>query len=181
MFYQKLLEMKRNLQVIEFEPNQLLNFRKLERAGVTKEMIREYCQAVYDFVPDGHYFSIRSLKQDGFESELFDLGFSDWFYANLLYTDNRFAMCNMFKSIILCKGRDNINIQSMLVDRVKSHSRIDVYDLLEELTERFGCIIEERSDVTHRLKNTQIYHDKILDRLYANVDLYYENLEEGGF
>ena len=181
MFYQKLLEMKRNMQVIEFEPNQLLNFRKLERAGVTKEMIEEYCQAVYDFVPDGHYFSIRALRQDGFESELFDLGFSDWFYANLLHTDNRFSMCNMFKSIILYKGKENITIESMLVDRVLAHSRIDVYELIEELTDRFGCTIEERSDVTYRLKNTQIYHDKILDRLYANVDLYYENLEEGGF
>lgn len=181
MFYQKLLEMKREMRVIEFEPNQLLNFRKLESAGVTKEMIHRFCQDVYEFAPTGHYFSIRSLKLDGFYSELFDLGFSDWFYGSLLYTDKRFTMCNMFKNIVLYKGNANISIQSMLVDRVKNHGRIDMYDLICELTDRFGCNIEDRSDITYRLKNTQVYHDKILDRFYANVDLYYENLEEGGF
>lgn len=33
----------------------------------------------------------------------------------------------------------------------------------------------------HRSQDTEIYYDRILDRLYANKDLYYKELEEGGF
>ncbi|MBQ6719438.1 MAG: hypothetical protein IJN20_03690 [Oscillospiraceae bacterium] len=181
MFSNKLMEMKRNLDVIEFEPGQILNFRKLARAGITKEDIRDFCDAVYDFVSDGKYFCSKSLKEEGFESELYDLGFSDWFYANLLISDERFSYTNAFGNIILCKERKDITIQSFLVNRICDHGWIDTYDLMTELEERFGCTPEDKWDIIYRLKNTQVYYDKILDRLYANVDLYYRDLDEGGF
>lgn len=182
MFSQKLMELKRNLDVIEFEPDRILNFRKLARADITKEMIQDFCDAVYDAVPEGTYFSSRSLRQDGFVSELYDLGFSDWFYANLLISDSRFSFGNMFGSLILYKGRDNITIQSFLLSRVREHICVDVLDLMTELKERYGCEISEKYDITYRLKNTQVYHDKILDRLYASEEAYYRDLEEtGGF
>lgn len=89
LFSNKLMEMKRNLDIIEFDPGQILNFRKLSRAGITKEDIRQFCDAVYNFIPENSYFTAQSLKADGFESDLYDLGFSDWFYANvdLYYRD----------------------------------------------------------------------------------------------
>lgn len=180
MFSQKLMELKRNLDVIEFEPDRILNFRKLARAGITKEMIQDFCDAVYDAVPEGTYLSSRSLRQDGFVSELYDLGFSDWFYANLLISDSRFSFGNMFGSLILYKGRENITIQSFLLSRVREHICVDVLDLMTELKERYGCEISEKSDITYRLKNTQVYYDKILDRLYTSEEAYYRDLEETG-
>ena len=181
VFSQTLMELKRNLEIIEFEPGQIMNFRKLARVGITKEDIRDFCDAVYNFVSDGSYFSAQSLKADGFESELYDLGFSDWFYANLLLADDRFSYTNVFGNIVLHKGRKEITIQSFLVDRICSYGWIDIYDLMTELESCFGCTTNEKSDITQRLKNSQVYYDKILDRLYANVDLYYRDLDEGGF
>ena len=67
------------------------------------------------------------------------------------------------------------------MDRICAHGWIDTYDLMTELEECFGCTPEDKWDITYRLKNTQVYYDKILDRLYANVDLYYRDLDEGGF
>jgi hypothetical protein len=181
MFSQTLMELKRNLTVIEFEPNKLIQFSKLENAGVTREKIREYCDKVYETVTDGVYFSIQSLRQDGFEHELFELGFSDWFYASLLLSDNRFAVAQMYGMLIFCKNETAITIQSFLVNRIREHRMIDAYDLLAELTNRFGCNVEDKSRIPYRLENTEVYHDDILDRYYANADLYYQDLDEGGF
>ena len=181
MFSIKLMELKRNLDVIEFEPGQILNFKKLERAGISKEDVRIFCDKVYDFVPNGDYFTSQSLKHDGFESELYDLGFSDWFYANLLISDDRFSYTNVFGNIVLYKGKADITIQSFLVDRVCAHGWIDYFDLVTELAEHYGCIISDKSDITYKLNSTQIYRDQDLDRFYANVDLYYRDLDEGGF
>lgn len=103
-------------------------------------------------------------------------------YANLLISDSRFSFGNMFGSLILYKGRENITIQSFLLSRVQEHICVDVLDLMTELKERYGCEISEKSDITYRLKNTQVYYDKILDRLYVNEEAYYRDLEEtGGF
>ena len=177
MFSQKLMELKRGLQVIEFEPNQIIQFRKLEQSGVTREMIRDFCDAVYDFTDDGSYFSIQSLRQDGFASDLDQLGFSDWFYANLLISDARFSYGNMFGNIILYRGHESITIKSFETDRIRAHGSIDIYDLMTELTDRFGCRISDRFDLIYKVQGTEIYYDKFLDRLYANADTYYRELD----
>lgn len=181
MFSQTLMELKRNLAVVEFEPNKLIQFRKLENAGVTREKIQEYCDTVYETVADGVYFSIQSLRQDGFAHELFELGFSDWFYASLLLSDDRFAVAQMYGMLILCKNETAITIQSFLVNRIQEHRIIDAYDLVTELTDRYGCSVEDKSRIPYRLKNTEVFHDDILDRYYANEDIYYQDLGEGGF
>ena len=176
-FNNKLMEMRRSLQIIEFEPNQVINFRRLEQAGITRKDIQAFCDAVYAHVEKGAYFSARSLKQSGFVSKLYELGFSDWFYANLLISDERFSFANMYSNLILYKGKKNITIKSFEMDRIREYGCIDVFDLINELTERFGCKVDDKWDVIYKVKGTEIYYDNILDRLYSNKDLYYAELE----
>ena len=99
----------------------------------------------------------------------------------MLLSDNRFAVAQMYGMLIFCKNETAITIQSFLVNRIREHRIIDAYDLLTELTDRFGCNVEDKSRIPYRLENTEVYHDDILDRYYANADLYYQDLDEGGF
>lgn len=177
-FSSKLMELKRNLEVIEFEPNQIINFRKLVKSGVTREMIYEYCEQVYSFVGEEHFFSAQSLKKSGFESELYELGFSDLFYANILLADERFSFNRMYGNLILYTGEKKIKIQDFLVDRVKAAGIIDIYDLLNELADDYGCTVADKWDVIYKLRDTEVYYDSILDRLYANAELYYQEVDE---
>ena len=179
-FSMTLMTLKRSLQVIEFEPNQIIHFRKLQQAGVTRGMICDFCQGVYEFVEDGAYFSLQSIKKDGFSSELFDLGFSDWFYANLLISDSRFKFSNMMRNLIFRKGSEIVTMQTFLLSRIREYGYIDIYDLMTELTDRYGCNVSDKWSVIEKLYDTEVYHDKVLDRLYANMELYYKDLE-GGF
>jgi hypothetical protein len=86
----------------------------------------------------------------------------------------------MFGNLVLYKGNQSITIQSFLVEIVCSLGCIDTYDLMTLISERYGCILHEKSDITYRLKNSVVYHDKDLDRLYANAELYYHDLDETG-
>lgn len=180
-FYQKLIELKRNFTIVEFEPNQIICFKKLEQAGVTRDIIQNFCDEVYEFVKDNTYFSIQSIKKTGFTSSLYHLGFSDWFYANLLISDDRFSYATMFNNLIFYKGNQRITIKSFELNRIREHGCIDAYDLLNELTDNFGCKIAEKNEVIYKVQDTEVYYDRILDRLYANKDLYYDELEEGDF
>lgn len=123
----------------------------------------------------------RSLRLSGFESELYGLGFSDWFYANLLISDDRFSFGNMFGNLILFKGNRNITIKSFETDCVRKYGSIDAYDLMSELTDKFGCRISDKWEVIYKIQDTEVYYDRILDRLYANKDLYYDEFEEDEF
>ena len=181
LFSQKLMELKKSLQVIEFEPNVIINIRKLKQKGVTLEMIQEYCDAVYDFVADGEYFSSQSLRKAGFKTELYDLGFSDWFYGNLLISDDRVSFGTMFGNLILYKGKENITIKSFEMNRIQEHGCIDTFDLMNELTDKYGCRISDKSHMLYKVHGTEVYYNEFLDKLYANKDVYYNELERGCF
>ena len=176
-FYGKLMEMKRDLTIVEFEPDQVISFTRLERAGVTRELIKEFCDEVYAFVGEGEYFSSQSIRKQGFEHELYDLGFSDWFYANLLISDGRFSFNHIYGNIILYTGNEAITISSFQANVIEGHGCIDTYDLMSELEEIYGCSSFDRYDITFRIKGTDVFYDSILDRLYANADVYEAELE----
>ena len=179
-FSAKTMQLKRERQVIEFEPNKFLSMRRLAARGVRREMIQTFCDNVYNFVDDGEYFSIRSIRNDGFISELDELGFPDWFYANLLAFDGRFSFGIMYGCIILFKGSKNITRADYICSLIRNHRSIDTYDLMDEMSERFGCKVDARSDILYVLSGSEIYHDEFLDRLYANKEVYYRELEDEG-
>lgn len=181
IFSQKLTELKRSGQIVEFEQNYIIQSHKLEQSGITKDKIQEFCDAVYDFVKENEYFSAQSLRSSGFESELYEFGFSDWFYASLLVSDERFSYGIMFSNLILYKGKANITIKSFESSLVQKSGCVDIYDLMSELTDKYGCRVSEKSDLLYKVQDTEIFYDRILERLYANKEMYYRELEEGGF
>ncbi|MBR2716332.1 MAG: hypothetical protein IKD79_01160 [Oscillospiraceae bacterium] len=177
-FSATLKELERSLQVVEFEPNQLLRFDRLERAGVSRADIHAFCDSVFEETEEGRYFSVQSLRQSGFEAELFELGFSDWFYAGLLAADPRFSSGRIFGAIILYKGRENVMVRSFGAALIREHGSIDAYDLMTELTETYGCRIKYHSDIIGKVQGEGIYYDKYLDRFYADRRLYEREIEE---
>lgn len=178
MWYQTLTNLKKEYEILEFEPDQIINIRKLEDSGVTKQMLKGFCDEVYAFLEDGTYFTAKSLRQSGFCSDLYDLGFSDWFYANLLCFDPRFSYCGMLSGIVLHKGKEGISIKSFLTDQIRRAGTIDILDLISDLQEDFGLRVEMKSDITQKLHDSEVFYDPILERLYADAELYYRELDE---
>jgi len=172
-----LVNMKNELEVLEFEPNQIITFRKLAAVGVTREDLKAFCDEAADYVEDGTYFSVQSIKKAGFESELFDLGFSDWFYASLLTSDDRFSDTKAFGNILLYKGDKRITIQSFEESLIREHGGIDVYDLMTEMEETYGCRIPDRLDLIYKVGGTDVVYDKYMDRLYANTGILNRELD----
>ena len=177
-FSANLHSLKNKQIVFEFEPNQIINIRKLEAGGVTTDSIKAFCDNVYDFVEDNTFFNISSLRNLGFEDEFYELGFSDWFYANILAEDERFSSGQIFSNVILYKGETDITIKDFEMWLVKTHGSIDIYDLMTELTDNYGCKVEEKSDIAYRLYGTGIYYDNILERFYSSAEAYYQEIEK---
>ena len=177
-FYQTLMGLKRNLQVLEFEPNQIIQFRKLEASGITRQSLMDFCDEVYDFVEENTYFSVHSLLEDGFSSDLFDLGFSEWFYSSLLISDDRFSFGMMFGNYIFFKGKKDITIKSFEIALIEAHGKVDAIDFYDELTEHYGCVIGDRRNPIYKVYGTVVYYDDTLDCLYANRMLFDRELEE---
>lgn len=176
-FSNKLMQLKRDMRIVEFEPDMIIRFDRLEKAGVTRETIRDYSDKVYSFVGKGQYFSAQSIRQAGFTHELYDLGFSDWFYASLLLADERFSYARIYGNQIFYSGDESVTITSFQVNRIKEHGSIDLYALVNEMTDVYGCPSVNRYDVVEKVKGTHVFYDEILERFYASEDAYDAELE----
>lgn len=178
MWHGALFSMKQNYQIIEFEPDRSISLQKLERSGVTKQMLTDFCDEVYRYVESDTYFTVKSLNQCGFTAPLYELGFQEWFYANILCQDARFSSQKTLGTIVLFKGNTEVSIRSFVIDQIRRKGMIDVIDLLNLLQEFFGCNAATVHIIKEKIRDTEIFYDPILDRLYANAELYYKELEE---
>lgn len=180
LYYQVFLEMRRNLDIIEIEPDRFMNFRKLARAGITKEILKSFCTEVFDFAEDKSFFTIQSLKKDGFDSELFEYGFEDYFYASLLISDDRFSWQKMFSTIVFYKGQINLMLKDFVSDIIKREGKIDIFELDALLKERYGCANIDRYDIVFRTRDAGVFYDSELQKFYADQEAYYREIDETG-
>ena len=178
VFSAVLTDLKRSLEVVEYEPNRLISIRRLNSAGVFRSDIEDYCDAVYEYVKDGSFFTSKSLRLSGFRTELYELGFSDWFYANLLLSDPRFSYGTAFKAIVLCKGSAEVTIRSFETALIHDAGSIDVYDLQREMEETYGCSVSDRLDLIYKVSGGGVYYDTHLDRLYDSEARYWREVDD---
>ena len=178
-YYSIYLRLREDLEIVEFEQDKLITIGRLEKFGITKGMISDFCNEVYDNVDDGVCFSIQSLKKKGYYSEMFDIGFDDFFCGNLLLSDNRFSRKKLMGTMIY-KGKKDITYKDFVADIVKRECSIDLYDLDTLLREEYGCDIIDKYDLVFKTRDADIFYDSELQRFYADQELYYREIDENG-
>ena len=171
----RLADLKRNMEIIEFEPFQYINIRRLERLGFSKDKLHAYADRVWSFLVDDEFFTIQSLKNAGFEDELDVLGFGDLFYSSLLREDPRFTWQRVGKAVVLNPKQAQFTVHDFLVDRVTKEESIDVDDFVAMLQEEYGIVFERQDILTH-VKGSDVYYDAIMGKLYADYATYFEEV-----
>ena len=181
-FSNTLSELRQNLDVIEYEPGTLIRIDVLESDGVTKEDLLRYCDAVDCFVQDGAWFSVASLRSDGFTDPLYEkLGpTDDWFFGSVLSADKRFRYAQLFKNLILHKGDGKVTSQAFETALISAadDGSIDKYDLQCLLEEKYGCTVDDPNDLVYRVADSGVYYDRYLDRFYDSEARYWDEVNE---
>ena len=178
-FYAVLTELKHTLQVVEYEQNKLISTRRLVAAGVTADRIQSFCNAVYDYVANETYFTMTSIRQHGFQSDMFLLGFSDWFYSSLLLSDPRFSYGIAYRTIILFKGKTAVTICSFVTALVQRCGSIGMDDLRYALENEYGCKEPDEADIVYKIQENGCYYGKQNRRVYDSESRYWHELNAG--
>lgn len=172
----ELAKLKRERVITEYLPHQYINIRRLNACGITALMLNEYCDAVYRFADHRSFFTIASLRGEGFTHPLDDLGFDDWFYSSLLLEDREHFSCSrMGGARLFRKGKGSIDFEDMLRWIVETYQRMDVYDLCALLDERYGIVIQKEKLIAI-VRNTDMYYDAIMEAVYIDYDTYFEEV-----
>ena len=165
--------------LIEFLPKKYIKISRLtELFGTTKEDIKQFCRHVNEYT-DKPFFTVQSLKKDGFDDPLFELGFDDCFYSSLLFYDREyFAHKKMGGTTLFRVGTQQFAFSDFiewLLYREESMS-MDVYELIDLLYDTYGIRFERYEIKSKILPGTQMYYSDITEKLYADYEIYFDEI-----
>ena len=172
----ELRRLRQNYEIVEFAPLQYIHIRRLNEAGIQKADLEEYCNSVAAFYEKGAYFTVSSMIQDGFEHRLDGYGFEEWFYSSLLFEDRKsFSAQRIGGTRLFLRGRPNGNLGGMLTWLLEQYQKIDFYDLMDLLNDRYG-IHCSRDKILQIISSTDLYYDAIMEAVYIDYDTYFEEV-----
>lgn len=175
-FYNVLYDLRSKKEILEFEPNQYMNIRRLNKVGITIKNINEFCYEVYNFIGRGKFFTINSLKEDRFNHYLFDLCLDDWFYASLLSeTKSLFSYQKMCRTRVLYSGAIKVTLSEFIYSIIEQKEKMEIYDLINHLNDYYDINIS-RENILTTINSTDLYYNQIMDTVYIDYDIYFEEI-----
>ncbi|WP_295752561.1 DNA-directed RNA polymerase subunit alpha C-terminal domain-containing protein [uncultured Oscillibacter sp.] len=174
----ELSDLKSRREIVEFLPLQYISLRRLQSSGVDAGTLADYCAAVCAFTRPGDYFTVTSLRREGFTHLLDDLGFDEWFYSSLLAEDpERFTHRRMGGTRLFCRGRKTIQLADFLRWLVEAEpsGRIDIYELQETLERQYEIFIPPYK-LMAVAQSSELYYDAIMKAVYIDYDTYLEEI-----
>ena len=176
MFVLQLYKLKEEYEIIEFLPNCFISFSKLKKLGITKEYLKQYCLDVLEFTGKNKYFTLFSLKKEGFYHELDELGFEDYFYTSILIEDReRISYKRIGKNKLMYSNNEGANFESFLEYIVYQQEKlyIEIYELNDLLKEKYNLQFNI-SELINSIKNTSMHYDPVSKTVFADYEIYYE-------
>lgn len=173
--------LRRENELLLYENNRYINFRRLDKMGITKEDLSNYVNQAADFADENAYFTLHSLQQNGFESNLDALGFDAPFYESLLAMSGKFEYTQIFGKMVLYKGTrsEKITKKSFILDELALYDSVSVEDFIEDCMEKYGLNISDRYDITSwAIEGTEYYYDSIMGKIYRNKNYYYAEFDD---
>lgn len=155
-YYIILQELRSDLVIIEYEPFNYINIRKLEEKGVFKSHLRAYINSALKIVED-NYFTIKYLNNIGFSHELDELGLDDYFYASLVRTNPKIKYIKTNGTFIFKSDVESIRILDFLIYLIGKLRSIDIYDFIDYLKDTYG-VLYNKNKVLTLISNSSLYY-----------------------
>lgn len=174
----QLYKLKSEYEIIEFSPNKYISFRKLQEKNISKTLLVNFCTEVLNFAGDSKYFTMQSLRKDGFSHELDNLGFDDWFYISILVEDKEhLSYQRVGGNKLMLSGTFKVRLEDFIEHIIFNQDSLsmDVYEMSELLDLYYGLKINTWK-LIQTTKNSSLFYDAVTEKIYADYDVYYEEI-----
>jgi hypothetical protein len=166
----ELYNLKSRYEIVEYEPLRFISRRRLERMGATVQDFADYCNQVSKFIRPKTYFTIHSLRQEGFNHPLDYLEFGDWFYASILTEDKeRYRYQRMGGTKVFCKSVKQITMEDLFEFIINQHGNICISDFMDVLNKKYALRID-RHKIIDVLNNSSMNYDRMTGHIHQNLN-----------
>ena len=174
--YSALLTKVRNsFDIIEFEPNQYINIRRLNELNIYPKDLIEFSNQVYEYVENEEFFTMEMIRNRGFNSKLDFLGFNELFYKSLIKSDERFTYQNVGGNTVFSRNNDQFVTIDLIVNILIEEISIHVEDMIHLLAQDYNIILKREKIIT-MVNESELYYDRITEKIYLNYSVYFEEI-----
>lgn len=179
MYNQVWLELRRNMDILQFDKDQYLNIRRLEKLDITKTDLIDYCNQIFEQAPESSLFTVHSLEEQS-SSKLCSLGFGDLFFEELLAASGKFLYVHTFGTTVFYKGTlpGGLTKKYFCLQTLKSYDSVELDDYIADLCEIYGMHVADKYDIITAIKGTDLYYDNIMQKIYRSKNEYYAEFDE---
>lgn len=177
-FSAHLYKLQAQYALVEFTANKYISYERLSKNGISIDEINSFNDAVYQFAGEGKYFTITSLRNEGFYHDLEDFGFDEWFYSSLLCEcKDKLSHLRIGGNRLFMSGKERVEFSYLIENIVYSQENlsINIYDLKEFFETTYAIAIHTYNLVQY-IKGTNMFYDDISEKVYAEYDIYYEEI-----
>ena len=166
MFTTILYEKRAAREIVEKSPCKYVSIDFLKEHNITKQDLENYCLSVSNFVNEGEYFTIKSIRENGFNHRLHDLDYENWFYSSILIEDkNKFKYTRLGnKARLLCYRCEDATLPSFLEWFVKNKQITNVNEIMNALTQNYGIDLKSW-EIIEAIRKTSLSFDAVTKKI----------------
>ena len=177
-FCSKIRKYKESYELIEFFKYKYINIKRItEITGFTKRDIYDFCKNVLSFVGN-RFFTIASIRSEGFSDKLDALGFGDYFFTSLLQENTQNFNCfRIGNNKIFRAGTADLNFSDFiewLLYQTESLS-MNIYDACELISEKYNVNVE-KYEIKNSITGTSMYYNESTEKIYADYEVYFDEI-----
>lgn len=158
-------------KLIKVEPKMYITSTGLENAGVSKGDLQSYINEVEKFKKSDEYFTIKSIRKEGFYHPIDEFGFDIIFYEDLLKKPNNLQNIHIAKHAIFVKSKKKKTFNHLLKEIMNPEIILSLDDFQKYLTNSL-LIHTDYQYAKQLLKESNYHYSEDLEKLFLTKDDY---------
>ncbi len=145
-------------------------------SNISKTTVYDFIDDALDFLKNNPYITVRYMMNHGYTNILSSLGFSDFFCSSILKNSRKMNFFKLGDSIVFNEIKESSSDKTEFVISMISPSlSIELDDVVDVMKNDYGIFVG-REQVVDFIKESSLYYDKTMDKIYINKDCYYDEL-----
>lgn len=169
--YDKVLK----LELVEFQYKKFITIQHLRNIGITKQELLEYRKKALEKLQDGHIWTVSTLIDVLGANHLDDFGFDLIFYRSIIRGADKVYSTKVTNNYLL-KLESVPTVLGIIEDEISRCKSLDVFELTQKVNEIYELDITKTFVVTI-VNESSMYYDPIMEKVYLDLNYYYEELE----
>lgn len=175
-FQMVLEELRVNFDLLEIEKNRYLSFSAFSRnaPGIMKDDLKKFVTEASNY-NQADFFTIQSIRKEGFISSIDYLNLTDWFYGALLRSCKDISYSKVAGGFLFSHRDKLFKRSDFFLFVMERLIKISITEFIRYISNTYGLHFD-RYDIPAIINQSGMYYHSETEMIYLNKEIYYEEL-----